>query len=102
MVALRLVEDLLGNHSVEVFKQSEYFPKTECNAMSLQFELEQLGVDSLIQEKVLRRHVFGVSKFLFRRHRGYINDIVIVLLSFPVQFLKECCLEGRKLLFLPV
>ena len=48
VVPLGLIKNLLANCGVQVLKESENFPLTQRNALSLEFGLEHFCVDPLL------------------------------------------------------
>ena len=48
VVSLGLIKNLLAHRGVQVLKQSEDFPLTQSDSLSLQLCLEHFGVDPLL------------------------------------------------------
>ena len=57
VVPLGLVKNLLAHCSVQVLKESENFPLTQRNSLSLEFGLEHFCVDPLLQDESCLRSI---------------------------------------------
>jgi len=66
MVPLGL-EEHLGMSGVKILEESEVLPKTQSNAQPLELELEQLGIDLLVDQQVSWNvhHIHWVKRVIF-------------------------------------